>query len=260
MEQRVSLVTLGVTDLIRARRFYEALGWSGGRQPDDDVCFFQAGGMVFGLWTALGGHGAPGIELAYNVRSPGEVNSVSLIPSEPVGLSCDPPLRRRGEERQGRSPILTATSGRLLTTWSGPSTLADLSRSDVRTSHRVNSPSLRDYIEGDSGAEGPESDVVDPVPCELTGGTIGPLDQPGSTTTPGARATSVGLNGDGTDVEGSEAVDIDPRSSPGWARCVKRHPRFSRRRGATAADVSEPPRHHHRRPPRHRQRRRGGAP
>jgi catechol 2,3-dioxygenase-like lactoylglutathione lyase family enzyme len=70
MDQRISLVTLGVTDLARARSFYEALGWGGAQQPDDEVCFFQAGGMVFGLWTALGGHGAPGIELAHNVRSP----------------------------------------------------------------------------------------------------------------------------------------------------------------------------------------------
>ena len=67
MQQRVSLVTLGVQDLGRARAFYEALGWSGAHQPDDEVCFFQAGGMVFGLWTALGGHGAPGIELAHIV-------------------------------------------------------------------------------------------------------------------------------------------------------------------------------------------------
>src|ERR1700757_4035823 len=76
MEQRVSLVTLGVEDLPRSRRFYEGLGWSGAQQPDDEVCFFQAGGMVFGLWTALGGHGAPGIELAHNVRSPEEVTAV----------------------------------------------------------------------------------------------------------------------------------------------------------------------------------------
>jgi uncharacterized protein len=76
MEQRISLVTLGVADLARARAFYEALGWGGAQQPDDEVCFFQAGGMVFGLWTALGGHGAPGIELAHNVRSPAEVDAV----------------------------------------------------------------------------------------------------------------------------------------------------------------------------------------
>jgi uncharacterized protein len=84
MEQRLSLVTLGVTDLARARAFYEALGWSGAQQPDDEVCFFQAGGMVFGLWTALGGHGAPGIELAYNVRSPDEVAAV-LAEAERAG-------------------------------------------------------------------------------------------------------------------------------------------------------------------------------
>src|SRR5438876_2665808 len=84
MEQRISLVTLGVQDLRRARAFYERLGWSQARQPDDEVCFFQAGGMVFGLWTALGGHGAPGIELAYNVRSPEEVEAV-LAEAERAG-------------------------------------------------------------------------------------------------------------------------------------------------------------------------------
>jgi catechol 2,3-dioxygenase-like lactoylglutathione lyase family enzyme len=76
MEQRISAVTLGVGDLSRSRRFYEALGWMGAHQPDEEVCFFQAGGMVLGLWTALGGHGAPGIELAHNVRSPAEVWAV----------------------------------------------------------------------------------------------------------------------------------------------------------------------------------------
>ncbi len=44
MEQRVSLVTFGVADLARARAFYEALGWHGAQQPDDEICFFQAGG------------------------------------------------------------------------------------------------------------------------------------------------------------------------------------------------------------------------
>jgi catechol 2,3-dioxygenase-like lactoylglutathione lyase family enzyme len=84
MEQRISLVTLGVNDLAVARAFYERLGWSGAHQPDDEVCFFQAGGMVFGLWTALGGHGAPGIELAHNVRSPEDV-AVLLADAERAG-------------------------------------------------------------------------------------------------------------------------------------------------------------------------------
>jgi uncharacterized protein len=85
MEQRLSLVTLGVADLERARAFYEALGWVTGAQPDDDVVFFQAGGMIVGLWgreqlaedsriTDSGGWG--GVTLAHNVRSPAEVDAV----------------------------------------------------------------------------------------------------------------------------------------------------------------------------------------
>jgi len=50
VEQRVSVVTLGVSDLDRARRFYEALGWSSNSTPEDGVVFFQSGGMVLALW------------------------------------------------------------------------------------------------------------------------------------------------------------------------------------------------------------------
>ena len=50
-----------------------AMGWEGAQQPDEEVCFFQAGGMVLGLWTALGGRAAPGVELAHNVREPAQV-------------------------------------------------------------------------------------------------------------------------------------------------------------------------------------------
>ena len=49
MENRVSLITLGVADVARARAFYEALGWSG-ESPDGNVVFFQAGGMILALW------------------------------------------------------------------------------------------------------------------------------------------------------------------------------------------------------------------
>jgi catechol 2,3-dioxygenase-like lactoylglutathione lyase family enzyme len=50
MEPRISLVTLGVADLARARAFYEALGWrvSGASQPD--IVFFQANGMALALY------------------------------------------------------------------------------------------------------------------------------------------------------------------------------------------------------------------
>jgi uncharacterized protein len=85
VEQRLSLVTLGVADLAVARRFYEALGWRTGAEPDDDVVFFQAGSMVVALWSRAslaedsgvedkGGWG--GVTLAYNTRSPAEVDAV----------------------------------------------------------------------------------------------------------------------------------------------------------------------------------------
>jgi catechol 2,3-dioxygenase-like lactoylglutathione lyase family enzyme len=93
MEQRISLVTLGVGDLPRARAFYEALGWRGAQQPDDEIVFFQAGGMVFALWTALGGHGAPGIELAHNVRSPHEVDAL-LADAKRAGATIVRPAAR----------------------------------------------------------------------------------------------------------------------------------------------------------------------
>jgi predicted lactoylglutathione lyase len=90
VEPRISLVTLGVEDLARARTFYEALGWRSPQQPDDEIAFFQAGGMVFGLWTRLGGHGAPGIELAHNVRSPAEVDDL-LADAERAGATIARP-------------------------------------------------------------------------------------------------------------------------------------------------------------------------
>ena len=51
MEQRLSLVTLGVSDLPRARAFYEALGWRG--HEVEETVFFQAGGMVVALWERM---------------------------------------------------------------------------------------------------------------------------------------------------------------------------------------------------------------
>jgi uncharacterized protein len=48
MEQRVSLITLGVDDLARSKAFYEALGWSG--QEIEETVFIQAGGLAVVLW------------------------------------------------------------------------------------------------------------------------------------------------------------------------------------------------------------------
>jgi uncharacterized protein len=84
MEHGISLITLGVADLRRAMDCYSAMGWQGS-SPDDDVAFFQAGGMVLALWSRAklaedsvmddrGGWG--GVTLAHNVRSPAEVDAV----------------------------------------------------------------------------------------------------------------------------------------------------------------------------------------
>ena len=84
MDQRVSVITLGVADLERAMRFYGDLGWR--RTGDDaDVAFYQSGGMVFALWSrdslaedsaVTDGGGWGGVTLAHNVGSPAEVDAV----------------------------------------------------------------------------------------------------------------------------------------------------------------------------------------
>jgi uncharacterized protein len=85
MEQRLSLVTLGVADVERARAFYEALGWTTEAEPGDDVVFFQAGCLIVALWSreelaadsgVTDGGGWGGITPAHNVRSPAEVDAV----------------------------------------------------------------------------------------------------------------------------------------------------------------------------------------
>ena len=98
MEQRLSLVTLGVLDVARARRFYEGLGWSG-ESPDGDVVFFQVGGMILALWGRdklaedsvvedEGGWG--GVTLAHCVDSPAAVDDV-LAQAERAGATIGRP-------------------------------------------------------------------------------------------------------------------------------------------------------------------------
>jgi catechol 2,3-dioxygenase-like lactoylglutathione lyase family enzyme len=100
VEQRLSLVTLGVADLPRSVAFYSALGW----RPDNDwekqgVAFFQMPGMAVALWgrgeladdSAVddpGGWG--GVTLAYNVRSPAEADEI-LAEAERAGATIGRP-------------------------------------------------------------------------------------------------------------------------------------------------------------------------
>lgn len=84
MEQRLSLITLGVRDLGRAMAFYSALGWRR-TGTDEDVVFFQAGATVVALWDrarlaedsgVTDGGGWGGVTLAHNTRSAAEVDTV----------------------------------------------------------------------------------------------------------------------------------------------------------------------------------------
>ncbi|MEW4530427.1 MAG: VOC family protein [Maioricimonas sp. JB045] len=86
MEQRLSLVTLGVSNLQNSRAFYERLGWNASASSTDDIVFFQLPGLALGLYPrdALAedaqvdpaGSGFGGITLAWNGRSKEDVDAV----------------------------------------------------------------------------------------------------------------------------------------------------------------------------------------
>ncbi|MCR2828468.1 VOC family protein [Microbacterium sp. zg.Y909] len=86
MQQRLSLVTLGVADLERSIAFYRALGWEPHpRSVPGDIAFFQAGGMVVALWSraalaadsGMADHGGwGGVTFAHNVESRADVDAV----------------------------------------------------------------------------------------------------------------------------------------------------------------------------------------
>lgn len=100
MDQRISLITLGVRDLARSLAFYEALGWSG--QVVQETAFFQAGGLAVVLWSrddlvedlSIEDAGASfgGIALAHNVRSTEEVDDL-LATAERAGATITRPAR-----------------------------------------------------------------------------------------------------------------------------------------------------------------------
>ncbi|PYC69684.1 glyoxalase [Micromonospora arborensis] len=98
MEQRISLVTLGVTDVARAKAFYEHLGWQG--QEVEETVFFQAGGLAVVLWdrdklAADAGIDNPctgALTLAQNVRSRAEVDEL-MATAAAAGATVTKPAR-----------------------------------------------------------------------------------------------------------------------------------------------------------------------
>jgi uncharacterized protein len=80
MDARISIVTLGVADLERSRRFYrDGLGWPLSSASNPGIAFFRTAGVVLALYPRellaadanlpAGGAGFAGITLAQNVAS-----------------------------------------------------------------------------------------------------------------------------------------------------------------------------------------------
>ncbi len=87
MEQRLTMVSLGVKNLQQATAFYEdTLGWEKTTQSNESISFFKLNGILMGLygWVPLAedagvpseGKGFRGLALAYNTRSREEVDEV----------------------------------------------------------------------------------------------------------------------------------------------------------------------------------------
>jgi catechol 2,3-dioxygenase-like lactoylglutathione lyase family enzyme len=102
VEQRLSIITLGVADVARARTFYEALGWRG--QEVEQTVFFQAGGMAITLWGrdkladdagVPAGVASPfgGVTLAHNVRTTDEVDAI-LAAAQSAGARITRPAAK----------------------------------------------------------------------------------------------------------------------------------------------------------------------
>lgn len=102
MEPRISIVTLGVGDLDRAVRFYEAMGLARNRKITEGVAFFQMGGAILSLFPKKEAEADSGVTfgaapsavyLAYNTRSEAEVDAV-LAQAEAAGGKIVKPAGR----------------------------------------------------------------------------------------------------------------------------------------------------------------------
>lgn len=102
MEQRLSIVTLGVADPKRSKEFYERLGWRPSTATSEGIVFFQAGGIALALYArgelakdanvAAAGDGFRAISLAYNARNRAEVDAV-LKEAEAAGAKLMKPAQ-----------------------------------------------------------------------------------------------------------------------------------------------------------------------
>jgi uncharacterized protein len=125
MEPRISLITLGVADLVWSYRFYrDGLGLPTTREPGDGIVFFQTSGATLALFpyqelaADIGpGWNVPrskftGITLAHNVRERHEVDDLLAQALRRGRRWSSRPVRRRGAATTATSPTRTGTCGR----------------------------------------------------------------------------------------------------------------------------------------------------
>ncbi len=102
MEQRITLVTLGVNDLAKSTAFFEKLGWRRSVKGAQGVSFFQCGGVAISLYprselaadagVSPDGNGFSGFTLAYNARSKEDVDA-ALDEAKSAGASIIKPAQ-----------------------------------------------------------------------------------------------------------------------------------------------------------------------
>ena len=102
MEQRISIITLGVKNLNQSRKFYERLGWRSSSVSNEGIVFFQASGMALALYprselaadanVAPEGSGFGGVTLAYNTRGREEVDAL-LAEAQKAGAKLRKPAQ-----------------------------------------------------------------------------------------------------------------------------------------------------------------------
>jgi predicted lactoylglutathione lyase len=89
MQPRITLITLGVADVARAREFYESWGWKASSASQESVAFFQANGLALALFGRADLAADAGVEdrptgfaaisIAYNARSKDEADAVYAL-------------------------------------------------------------------------------------------------------------------------------------------------------------------------------------
>jgi catechol 2,3-dioxygenase-like lactoylglutathione lyase family enzyme len=102
MDQHLHIITLGVKDFEKSRKFYsEILGWKPSSAGNEGITFFQVGGVILALYpreeleqdavVTVKGFGFSGFTLAYNARSESEVNEIIAdLRSKGVKIVKDP--------------------------------------------------------------------------------------------------------------------------------------------------------------------------